>query len=87
CGSGGGLGSQFAQGAVADVLPPGPALAALTDAAVTDVARLTDNELIGVLHAARRQESREAWKKALVIAEFARRRTAEFDAALEDRAI
>lgn len=77
----GGLGSQFGQDAAADVLPPGPALAALTETAVADVARLTDNQLIGVLHAARRQENREAWKKALVIAEFARRRTAEFDAA------
>lgn len=76
-----GIGPQFAQGAAADVLPPGPALAALTEAAVTDVAALSDDQLIGVLQAARRQENREAWKKALVVAEFARRRQAEFDAA------
>jgi hypothetical protein len=75
------LGAQFGQGAAADVLPPRPALAALTEAAVTDVSRLSDNQLIGVLLAARRQENREAWKKALVIAEFARRRAAEFEAA------
>jgi len=73
-----GLGSQFAQHAAADVLPPGPALAALTEAAVKDVTRLSDDQLVGVLQAARRQENREAWKKALVIAEFARRREAEF---------
>ncbi len=73
-----GPGSQFAQHAAADVLPPGPALAALTEAAVKDVARLSDDQLVGVLQAARRQENREAWKKALVIAEFARRREAEF---------
>jgi hypothetical protein len=76
-----GFGPQFAQGAAADVLPPGPVLAALTEAAVTDVTALSDDQLIGVLQAARRQENREAWKKALVIAEFARRRQAEFDAA------
>jgi hypothetical protein len=73
-----GLGSQFAQHAAADALPPGPALAALTEAAVRDVTRLSDDQLVGVLQAARRQENREAWKKALVIAEFARRREAEF---------
>ena len=79
-GDGGESGPCFGQGAAADVLPPSPALAALTEAAVADVSRLSDNQLIGVLQAARRQENREAWKKALVIAEFARRRTAEFDA-------
>jgi len=78
-----GLGPQFGQDAAADVLPPGPVLAALTEAAVTDVTCLSDSQLIGVLQAARRQESREAWKKALVIGEFARRRQAEFDAATE----
>ena len=76
-----GLGAQFAEDAAADVLSPSPVLAALTEAAVDDVTRLTDDQLIGVLRAARRQENREAWKKALVIAEFARRRSAEFKAA------
>jgi hypothetical protein len=76
-----GTGAGFAQGATADVLPPGPVLAALTEAAVADVTRLTDDQLIGVLQAARRQENREAWKKTLVIAEFARRREAEFSQA------
>jgi hypothetical protein len=74
-------GAQFAQGSAADLVAPSPVLAALTEAAVADVTRLTDDQLIGVLHAARRQENREAWKKALVIAEFARRREAEFTAA------
>jgi hypothetical protein len=79
CGTG--LGPQFGQATAADVLPPGPVLAALTETAVADVSRLSDGQLIGVLQAARRQENREAWKKSLVIAEFARRRTAEFEAA------
>ena len=76
-----GLGTQFAQDAAADPLSPSPVLAALTEAAVADVARLTDDQLIGVLRAARRQENREAWKKALVIAEFVRRRARELEAA------
>ena len=76
-----GLGPQFGQDAAADALPPNPVLAALTEATVADVHSLSDNQLIGVLQAARRQENREAWKKALVIAEFARRRAAEFEAA------
>jgi hypothetical protein len=70
-------GSLFEQGAAADGLPPGPVLEQLTEAAVTDVSRLSDDQLTGVLHAARRQQNREGWKKVLVVAEFARRRTAE----------
>jgi hypothetical protein len=75
------LGPQFSQDAPADALSPTPVLAALTEAAVAGVTSLTDNQLIGVLRAARRQENREAWKKTLVIAEFTRRRTAEYRAA------
>lgn len=70
-------GSLFAQGAAADGLPPGPVLAELTEAAVRDVTRLSDDQLTGVMHAARRQQNREGWKKVLVIAEFARRRADE----------
>jgi Domain of unknown function (DUF222) len=75
-----GLGPQFSQDAAADMLPPDPVLAALTETAVTEVTRLSDNQLLGVLQAARRQQNREAWKQALVIAEFVRRRAAEFEA-------
>jgi hypothetical protein len=57
---GDGLGPQFAQDAAADALPPGPVLAALTEAAVCDVTQMTDDQLVGVLRAARRQENREA---------------------------
>src|ERR1700685_3358649 len=56
-----GLGPQFAQDATADALRPGPVLTALTEAAIRDVTSLTDNQLIGVLRAACRQENREAW--------------------------
>jgi hypothetical protein len=85
CGPGGlggeGLPAQFAQDAAADVLAPTPVLAALTEQAVSDVTRLSDSQLIGVLQGSRRQESREGWKQALVVAEFARRRAAEHEAA------
>jgi Domain of unknown function (DUF222) len=74
-------GSRFAQGAAADVLAPGPALAALTEAAVEGVTRLTDDQLTGIMQAARRQQNREAWKMALVTAEFARRRETELNLA------
>ncbi|MGH3253397.1 MAG: hypothetical protein ACRDOI_45250, partial [Trebonia sp.] len=78
-GAGGGLG--FGQGEGADVLPPGPMLAGLTEEAVRDLGALSENELIGVLAGARRQEVRETYKQTLVIAEFARRREAAFEAA------
>jgi hypothetical protein len=78
-----GLGLRFGQGRAADVLPPGPLLGTLTEQAVRDVSSLSDAELAGVLHAARRQEIREQYKQALLVAEFARRREAAFDEALQ----
>ena len=46
---------RFGQGDEADVLPPGPPLAGLTEEAVMDLGSLSDDELIGVLQATRRQ--------------------------------
>src|ERR1700722_8004233 len=78
-------GPFFAQGGVGDRLPPGPVLTGLTENAALDVARLSDDELIGVLQATRRQVAREQYKQVLVTAEFARRRQAAFtDAAYQD---
>jgi hypothetical protein len=74
-------GLRFGQGDGADVLPPGPLLAGLTEEAVQGFGVLSDDELVGVLQAARRQEVRESYKQVLVIAEFARRREAAFEAA------
>ncbi|TVY99669.1 HNH endonuclease [Trebonia kvetii] len=74
------LGQQFGQGTAADTLRPGPVLAALTEQAVDDLGRLDDDQLIGLLRASQRLQNREAWKQTLVIAEFARRREAEFAA-------
>ena len=76
-----GVAAAFEQGALADLLPPGPDLAALTEAAVSGLGRLTDDQLTGVLQASRREQNRAAWKQALLVAEFARRRTAELRAA------
>jgi hypothetical protein len=72
----------FAEDGAADVMPPSPFLAALTEQAVGDVAGLSDAELVGVLRASRRQVAREHYKQALAAAEFGRRRRAEFEAAL-----
>ena len=79
-----GLGGQslspaFAQDQPADALRPGPVLAALTEQAVTDLAVLSDDELTGSLHAARRLENRAAYLQTVTIAEFGRRRTAAFE--------
>ena len=74
--------ARFWQGEAADELPPGPQLARLTEDAVLGLGRLSDNELIGVLHATCRQLAREQYKQVLVTAEFGRRRQAAFRNAL-----
>ncbi len=72
----------FAEDGQADVMAPSPFLAALTEQAAADVAALSDNELVGVLLASRRQVAREQYKQVLAAAEFGRRRQATFEAAL-----
>jgi Domain of unknown function (DUF222) len=72
-------GSRFGQGDEADVLPPGPLLAVLTEDAIGDLGSLSDDELVGVLRATRRQVAREQYKQALVTAEFGRRRQDRFE--------
>src|ERR1700733_8700716 len=81
-----GLGGQavsaaFGQDKAADVLRPGPVLAALTTQAASSPGSLTDSELVGALQAARRMANHAAYQETVVIAEFARRRQAEFEAA------
>src|ERR1700722_12335494 len=75
------LGPQFGQDAAADVLRPNPVLAALTEQACADLSRLTDNQLIGALQAARRLENRAHYLQTRIIAEFARRREEELETA------
>jgi Domain of unknown function (DUF222) len=79
-----GLGGQslspvFGQGRAADVLAPGPVLAALTEQAAAGLAVLSDDQLTGALQAARRLESRAAYLQTLSVAEFGRRREAQFE--------
>jgi hypothetical protein len=78
-----GLGGQalspvFEENRAADVLRPGPVLAALTEQAVSDLAALSDDQLTGALQAARRLENRAAYLQTLSVAEFGRRREAQF---------
>ena len=75
----------FAEGGAADVMPPSPFLAALTEQAAGDVSGLSDSELVGVLRATQRQVAREQYKQALAAAEFGRRRQAAFSDALAPR--
>ncbi len=77
----------YEQDAAADVLRPGPVLAALTEQAANDVGRLSDEQLMGALSAARRLENRAAYLQAVTIAEFARRRAAQADAAAAARPV
>ena len=82
-----GLGGQavpaaFGQDKAADVLRPGAVLAALTAQTAADPAALTDDELIGALQAARRLANHADYQQTVVIAEFARRRQAQFEAAM-----
>jgi hypothetical protein len=73
-----GNGAGFASGGVADDLPPGPTLAGLAgDAWDQGLERLSDDELIGVLRAARRLAS---WASAMELSaagDLWRRRTDE----------
>jgi hypothetical protein len=71
----------FSQDGEGDLLPPGPVLASLTEQAVSDLGRLSNSELVGVLRAAQRQIAREQYKQVLVTAEYGRRQQAAFEAA------
>ena len=73
-----GDGCGFASGGVADELPPGPVLAGLAgDAWQAGLDRLGDDELIGVLRAARRLASWSAALELAAVTELAARREAE----------
>jgi hypothetical protein len=72
-----GLGGQvFAQDRSAGVMRPGPVLAALTERAAGNLGRLSDEEVLGALAAARRLAARAAWLELRAVAEFTRRRDA-----------
>jgi hypothetical protein len=73
-----GLGGEvFAQDRSAGAMRPGPVLAALTEQAAGDLGRLTDNQVIGAMSAARRLAARAAYLELTAVAEFTRRRDAQ----------
>ena len=73
-----GLGGEvFAQDRSADAMRPGPVLSALTEQAAGDLGRLTDNQVIGAMSAARRLAARAAYLELTAVAEFTRRREAQ----------
>jgi Domain of unknown function (DUF222) len=69
--------SRFAQHGESDSMPPGPLLAevvhALTGEDGGGLAALSDDQLMGIIAAARRLESRVAWTQLAAIREFAAR--------------
>ncbi|MGH3281216.1 MAG: DUF222 domain-containing protein, partial [Trebonia sp.] len=73
------LRAAFVQGGTADTLAPGAVLAALTEAAFVDPARLDDNELAGALEAARRLANRAYYLQTLAVAELARCRADQYE--------
>src|SRR5579863_8437401 len=68
----------FAQNGRSDTMAPGALLATVVDAIVGEggsgLAGLGDDQLIGIVSAARRMESRAAWTLMAALAELARRR-------------
>src|SRR5271170_6212195 len=67
----------FAQNGEADTMTPGPLLATIVDTVTGDDGKglggCSDDQLMGVISAARRQEARDAWTLMTAIAEFAAR--------------
>ena len=73
-------GPGFASGSALDTLPPGPVLAAaLDDTFAAGLGRLPDDELAGVILAARRCESRATGQLLAAVGELDRRRQASGD--------
>jgi hypothetical protein len=76
--------SRFAQHGRSDAMPPGPLLASVVHALAGDqgdgLAALSDDQLAGIIAAARRLESRVAWTQLAALAEFAARRPAALQA-------
>jgi hypothetical protein len=67
----------FAQGGEADTMAPGPLLATIVDTVTGQDGRglpgCSDDQLMGIVSAARRMQSRSAWTELAAIAEYAAR--------------
>src|SRR5512146_295623 len=79
CGTEQELRAAFGQGGAADTMRPGPVLAAVTEQAAAELPDLSDDELTGVIHAARRLESRAFSLQAAAVAQFTRRRAGQLE--------
>ena len=68
----------FAQGGEADTMTPGPLLATVVHTVTgqdgSGLAGCSDDQLVGIISAARRMQSRSAWTEMAAMAEFAARR-------------
>jgi hypothetical protein len=69
--------SGFGQGGASDTMAPGPLLAAVVHTVTGEdgsgLAGCSDDQLLGIISAARRQQSRDEWTVMAAIGEFARR--------------
>jgi Domain of unknown function (DUF222) len=78
---------QFTQSGPAADMPPDPLLATIIDTVTGEdgkgLAGCSDDQLIGVIAAVRRLESRAAWYLLAAVGEFTARNTGEGDAAAE----
>jgi hypothetical protein len=72
--------SGFAQGGAADTMPPGALLGTVVEAVTgedgTGLPGCSDDQLMGIISAARRQQSRSAWTQLAAMREFAARHAA-----------
>ena len=69
--------SGFCQGGASDTMAPGPLLATVVHTVAGEdgsgLAGCSDDQLMGIISAARRQQSRDEWTVMAAVAEFARR--------------
>jgi Domain of unknown function (DUF222) len=72
--------ARFSQHGESDAMPPGPLLASVVHALTGDegdgLTALSDDQLVGIISAARRMECRAAWTQMAAVREFATRRRA-----------
>ena len=73
-------GRGFREGGLADTLPPGPSLVALASAAADNPRGLSDDEMLGAISAARRQQAYAEWMELRQVAAFARLQEERFEA-------
>jgi hypothetical protein len=75
-------GQAFTQQQMADAMPPGPLLAALTENAAADVQGLSDDAVLGMISAARRLAARAEYLELTAIAEFTARSKSQLAASV-----